>query len=503
MADEYAALIRNGTWTLVPPTANINIVDCKWVYRIKRDHVGSITRYKARLVAKGFHQQPGIDYHDTFSPVVKFTTVRVVLSHAISNRWPLRQLDVKNAFLHGDLNETVYLQQPPGFVDPQKPNHVCLLHKSLYGLKQAPRAWFYRLSQALHALGFKGSHTDPSLFILSTKGTQVYMLVYVDDIILTGNNPGAIDQIVRSLSQTFALQDMGALSYFLGVSVAYDGPNLFLSQQQYVLDILQLAGLTDAKPVSTPLPTGASLSLGDSPLFENPVRYRQVVGALQYVTLSRPDITYAVNKVCQFMHSPSNNHWSAVKRIVRYLKGTSGFGLRLTPSSDTTIHAYGDATSPLVTAYSDADWAGCPDDRRSTGGYAIYLGSNLVSWAARKQKTVSRSSTEAEYKALADTVAEVTWLEALLRELCIPVIKAPVLWCDNLGATYLSANPVFHARTKHVEVDFHFVREKVAAKKLSVQFISTDDQIADIFTKPLSSQRFEGLRSKLQVHTRP
>jgi hypothetical protein len=235
----------------------------------------------------------------------------------------------------------------------------------------------------------------------------------------------------------------------------------------------------------------------------NPVKYRQIVGALQYVTLSRPDISYAVNKVCQFMHSPTENHWSTVKRILRYLKGSVKHGLLIKQASATVLHAYTDATMHDITAYSDADWAGCPDNRRSTGGYAIYLGSNLVSWSARKQKTVSRSSTESEYKALADTVAELTWLQTLLRELHVPVQSIPTLWCDNLSANYLSANPVFHARTKHVEVDFHFVREKVAQGMLAVQFISTEDQIADVFTKPLPSQRFMLLRSKLRVAPHP
>jgi len=257
------------------------------------------------------------------------------------------------------------------------------------------------------------------------------------------------------------------------------------------------------KPVPSPITTSANLHLGDSPSFDDPVRYRQLVGALQYVTLSRPDITFAVNKVCQFMHSPTENHWSAVKRILRYLQGTSSLGLRIQCASDTRLHAYTDATFHDVNAYSDADWAGCPDDRRSTGGYAIYLGSNLVSWSARKQRTVSLSSTESEYKALADTVAELTWLQDLLGELRVSLKTAPTLWCDNLGATYLSANPVFHARTKHVEVDFHFVREKVAQGKLSVKFISTNDQIADVFTKPLPSQRFILLRSKLRLAPRP
>ncbi|KAJ0726566.1 putative RNA-directed DNA polymerase [Helianthus annuus] len=500
MADEYSALVRNGTWSLVPRSPNTNVVDCKWVYKMKQDQTGAITRYKARLVAKGFRQQPGVDYHDTFSPVIKATTIRTVLSIAVTKGWPLRQLDVQNAFLHGDLKETVYLQQPPGFVDPMRPDHVCLLHKSLYGLKQAPRAWFHRLSSVLRSLGFRGSKTDPSLFIYSSGKTLLYMLVYVDDIILTGNDSAAIDTIVRRLSHTFALQDLGKLSYFLGIEIVYRDRDIVLSQKKYILDLLHRANMSLAKPVPSPMTTSSNLSLSDSPPHDNPVQYRQMVGALQYVTLSRPDLAFAVNKVCQFMQAPTTNHWSAVKRILRYLQGTINHGLLLRHDSGSLLHAYTDAQ---LTAFSDADWAGCPDDRRSTGGFAIYLGRNLVSWAARKQKTVSRSSTESEYKALADTVAELTWLETLLRELCFPVKIAPTLWCDNLGATYLSANPVFHARTKHVEVDFHFVREKVAQRKLHVQFISTHDQIADVFTKALPSQRFLLLRSKLQVEPRP
>ncbi|KAJ0526175.1 putative RNA-directed DNA polymerase [Helianthus annuus] len=241
----------------------------------------------------------------------------------------------------------------------------------------------------------------------------------------------------------------------------------------------------------------------DSPLLDDPSRYRETVGALQYATLSRPDIAFAVNKVCQFMHAPTENHWAAVKRILRYLKGTVNYGLLFRHNTGYQLQAFSDAKwASTLTAFSDSDWAGCPIDRRSTGGYAIYLGSNLISWSAKKQRTVSRSSTESEYKAIADTVAELIWLKSLLRELGLDS-KAPTLWCDNLGATYLSANPVFHARTKHVEVDYHFVREQVTQGELHIKFISTDDQIADIFTKPLSSQRLEFLRSKLQVVPRP
>lgn len=502
MADELAALHRNGTWTLVPPVPNANVVNCKWVYRLKTDENGKITRYKARLVAKGFHQQHGVDYHETFSPVIKPVTIRTVLSLAVTNKWPLRQLDIQTAFLHGDLEETVYMRQPPGFIDQTKPDHLCLLHKSLYGLKQAPRAWFIKLSTALHQLGFYGSKTDPSLFILNSPGSLIYLLVYVDDIIITGNNSTAIATIVDRLNTLFALKDMGQLHYFLGVEVVHKGADLVLSQRKYIREILHRAGLADCKPLATPMSTSHVLLPDDSPLLADPSRYRQTVGALQYATLSRPDIAFAVNKVCQFMHAPTENHWAGVKRILRYLQGTINLGLWIRHNTGYQLQAFSDSHwSPNLQAYSDSDWAGCPIDRRSTGGYAIYLGSNLISWSARKQKTVSRSSTESEYKAIADTVAELIWLKSLLQELGLNS-KAPTLWCDNLGATYLTANPVFHARTKHVEVDYHFVREQVTQGKLNVKFISTDDQIADIFTKPLSSQRFEFLRSKLQIANR-
>ncbi|PWA86467.1 gag/pol polyprotein [Artemisia annua] len=504
MAEEFDALVRNGTWSLVPCAKNTNVIDSKWVYRIKRDANGNVTRYKARLVAKGFNQKPGIDYQETFSPVVKATTIRVLLSLAVTNQWSLRQLDVQNAFLHGELKEIVYLRQPPGFIDASKADHVCLLHKSLYGLKQAPRAWFERLSNTLHHLGFTGSKTDPSLFILNNGGTLVYVLVYVDDIIVTGNNTNAINDVIANLGTSFAVKDLGDLHYFLGIEVIRHGSHLILSQQKYISDLIQKAGLSDCKVVPSPMSTSKILTRNDSPTLADPTKYRQIVGALQYASLSRPDITFAVNKVCQYMHTPTENHWSAVKRILRYLKGTSHFGLFIRHGSGSTLHAFTDVNwNSTLRAFSDADWAGCPDDRRSTGGFAIYLGSNLISWNARKQRTVSRSSTESEYKAMADTVAELTWLEALLQELGIVSTVTPTLWCDNLGATYLSANPVFHARTKHVECDYHFVREKVSKGKLKVKFISTHDQLADVFTKPLPTQRFLMLRSKLQVVPRP
>ncbi|XP_019176868.1 PREDICTED: uncharacterized protein LOC109172173 [Ipomoea nil] len=252
-------------------------------------------------------------------------------------------------------------------------------------------------------------------------------------------------------------------------------------------DLLNRAGMLNCKPLTTPAVVTVSMSSDATP-YENPTQCRRIVGALQYLTITRPDLSYSVNRLCQFMHAPSDDHWSLAKRVLHYIKGTINYGFRIAPSTSTTIQAF-----------SDSDWAGCPVDRKSTSGYAVFLGTNLISWLSRKQCTVARSSTEAEYKALADVSAEVTWVVSLLRELGLHFSHPATLWCDNLGATYLCANPVFHARTKHVEIDYHFVRDKVASGDFVVNFVSTKDQLADIFTKPLTGPRFTLLRDKLNV----
>src|SRR4051812_28857804 len=487
MRAEFDALIQNNTWTLVSKPPNANVVSGKWVFRHKFHSDGSLARYKARWVCRGFSQQHGIDFDETFSPVVKPSTIRVVLSLATSSSWPIHQLDVKNAFLHGTLNETVYCQQPSGFENTTPPNLVCLLHKSLYGLKQAPRAWFHRFATFIQTIGFLPSKSDSSLFIFQSSEHTAYVLLYVDDIILTASSTTFLHHIISLLNNEFAMTDLGPLNHFLGIAVSRSPGSLFLSQRQYVIDLLARAGMTDCQPARTPADVGEKLSANGDP-FSDPTLYRSITGALQYVTLTRPEISYSVQQACLYMHDPREPHYNHVKRILRYLKGTLDHGLRINSSSPTSL-----------TAYSDADWAGCPDTRRSTSGYCVYLSDNLVSWSSKRQVTVSRSSAEAEYRSVAHAVAESIWLRQLLAELHRPIERATIVYCDNVSAVYMAANPVHHRRTKHIEIDIHFVREKVALGEVRVLHVPTTAQFADIFTKGLATALFSDIRSSLNI----
>jgi hypothetical protein len=364
MDAEYTALMKNKTWHIVPAPKGRNVIDCRWIFKVKRKADGSLERYKGRLVAKGYKQRYGIDYEDTFSPVVKAATICLVLSLAISRGWNLRQLDVQNAFLHGLLEEEVYMRQPPGFEDKKVPHYVCKLDKALYGLKQTPRAWYSRLSTKLQSLGFVPSKADTSLFYFRKNGHTIYMLVYVDDIIVASSSEALTNALLKDLEKEFAIKDLGALHYFLGIEVKRQHGELLMTQARYATNILKRVGMEACKPIGTPLSTTEKLSLfeGEKLGPEDSTRCRSIVGALQYLTLTRPDISFAVNKVCQFLHSPTTTHWAAVKRILRYIKGTTQLGVKIRKSR-----------SNLVIAFTDADWAGCPDDRRSTGGFAVFL----------------------------------------------------------------------------------------------------------------------------------
>lgn len=368
MQAEYNALVANSTWSLVPRPPHARVITGKWVFRIKLKSDGTLDRYKARWVVRGFHQRPGIDFTETFSPVVKPATIRTVLALVAARDWPANQLDVSNAFLHGNIDEQVYCHQPTGFADLRRPDDICLLSRSLYGLRQAPRAWFNRFVNFVLTLGFVQSRADSSLFVLRRGGATAYLLLYVNDIILSASSSAFLQEIIGHLKDEFAIKDMGPLRFFLGVDVQRNKADFYLSQANYALDVLERAGMAQCKPVSTPADAKAKASSADGPLFSDASWYRSMAGALQYLTLTRPDIAYAVQQVCLHMHAPRECHANMLKRVLRYLKGTVDHGLHLLAASE-----------PSLIAYTDADWASCPDTRRSTSGYCVYLGNALVS----------------------------------------------------------------------------------------------------------------------------
>ncbi|XP_068323258.1 uncharacterized mitochondrial protein AtMg00810-like [Pyrus communis] len=318
---------------------------------------------------------------------------------------------------------------------------------------------------------------------------MVVLLLYVDDIILTGDHDTTVHSVLQRLTKEFAMTDLGLLHYFLGLQIEYCPQGLFVHQSKYIQDLLQKTDMVQCKPCITPCHPNQKLLNHGSSLYSDPTHYRSIVGALQYLTFTRPDIAYSVSQVCQFMHTPLESHFGAVKQILRYLRGTMDWGVCFRPE-DLDIQAY-----------TDADWAGDPNDRRSTTGFVVFLGSNPISWSSKKQHTVSRSSTEVEYRAMATTTAEIIWIQQLLKDLHISSSVPPLLHCDNISAMALATNPVLHSKAKHIEVDCHFVRERVQQGIISLQFVSSTDQYADILTKGLCSPSFSHHCSNLMLGT--
>ncbi|CAN1263655.1 Retrovirus-related Pol polyprotein from transposon TNT 1-94 [Linum perenne] len=485
MDSELTSLHKTQTWSLVPLPHGKKPIGCKWVYKIKYKADGSIERYKARLVAKGYTQTAGIDYVETFAPVAKMTTVRVLLSIAAIKGWELHQLDVNTAFLHGDLYEEVYMSPPPGLI-LSAPNLVCKLNKSLYGLKQASRQWNFKLTEFLLGSGYSQSKCDYSLFTKSVNGLFIAVLVYVDDIIITGTDLPTIQSLKTQLDKAFTIKDLGSLKYFLGLEIARSSKGISVCQRKYALEILSDSGLLAGKPSICPTDAAGRLSAKSGVLLADPTVYRRLIGRLVYLCTTRPDISFAVNYLSQFVSQPTDLHMQAASKIVRYIKNDPGRGLFFPADSELKLHGF-----------SDSDWAGCPDSRRSTTGFLVFLGDSLISWKSKKQTTVSRSSAEAEYRALAAATCELKWLSYLLYELQLPISQPISLYSDSSSAIKMAENPVAHERTKHIEIDCHIIRDSVASSFIRVLQVPTTQQLADILTKPLGAHTFCSLVSKL------
>lgn len=416
------------------------------------------------------------------------TTQKLSRRFAANLDWPLHQLDVKNAFLHGDLDEEVYMEIPPGYKACTKARIVCKLEKALYGLKQSPRAWFGRFSSAMKKYGYRQSDSDHTLFLKHRQDKVTALIVYVDDMIITGNDVEEISMLQKQLSVEFEMKNLGGLKYFLGIEVARSRKCIFLSQRKYVLDLLTEVGLLECKPADTPIIQNHKLGEYSDQVPADKVRYQRLVGKLIYLSHTRPDIAYAVSVVSQFMHNPSEDHMSAVMRILPYLKSSPGKGLMFSKHSHLNVEGY-----------TDADWAGNILDRKSTSGYFTFVGGNLVTWRSKKQKVVALSSAEAEFRGMAKGLCELLWLKRLLTEVGLPPGSAMNLFCDNKAAIDISHNPIQHDRTKHVEVDRHFIKQNLEEKIIQFPFVKSEDQLADILTKAVSSRAFYDSLDKLGV----
>ncbi|KAL0430697.1 UNVERIFIED_CONTAM: Retrovirus-related Pol polyprotein from transposon RE2 [Sesamum radiatum] len=454
MNAEILALERNQTWEITKLPPRKKAIGCKWVFRLKLKEDGTVDRYKARLVAKGYTQVEGVDYVESFSPVAKAVTVRLLLAVAAAQNWEIHQLDVNNAFLHGHLDEEIFMTPPEGYQVAEG-------------------------SQSCH---------DHCLFTKGSQSDFVALLVYVDDVLVVSPSLNLITAIKQYLDELFTIKDLGVARYFLGLQIARSTAGLSLTQSKYIHDILSDTGLLDAKSVTTPLPQGVKLCAESGSFLPDPEPYRRLIDRLLYLGFTRPDISYGIQQLSQFLLHPCTGHWAAALHLVRYLKGTPHTGLFFPSSS-----------SFEVRAYCDADWVSCLDTRRSISGFCIFLGSARVSWKSKKRATVSRSPAEVEYRSLAATVCELQWVSYILPSLGVSLPLPIPLFCDNEAALHIMANPVFHERTKHLDIDCHVVRNQYRAGFVLPSFVRSKEQLADLFTKNVSGPLFATLLSKTDL----
>ncbi|KAK8914337.1 hypothetical protein KSP39_PZI023872 [Platanthera zijinensis] len=503
MEDEMVSLRKNQTWGLCKLPKGRKAIGSKWVFKQKVKADGTVEKYKARLVAKGFSQVEGVDYDEIFSPVAKLTSIRMVLSLAAVHDLEIEQMDVKTAFLHGDLEEEIYMRQPEGFEAKGKEDQVCRLKKSLYGLKQSPRMWYQKFDTYMLELGLERSNSDHCVYFQRKGEHFTFLTLYVDDMLLVGNSVKMIQQLKKLLSAKFEMKDLGPASVILGMQITRERSKkkLWLGQQRYVEEVLKKFNMADCKPVGAPMPVGEKLSAEMCPKTHEDIEdmakvpYASAVGSLMYAMVcTRPDIAQAVGVLSRYMAKPGKEHWSAVKRVFRYLRGTS----------DYSICYEGAETGRVldVVGHVDSDWGGDLDSRRSTSGYVFTLFGGAISWMSRRQGVVALSSTEAEYMALTHASKEAIWLRRLCWELGFE--QGPVkIWCDSQGAIQLAKNPAFHARTKHIDIQYHFIREKVEKQVVQLEKVDTKVNSSDFLTKAVPVAKFQwcatavGLKRKI------
>ena len=501
MDSELGSMTTCKVWTLTRLPPNKKAVGCRWVYKVKHNANGDVVKHKARLVAKGYLQMEGVDFHETFAPVAKFPTIRALLALVARDDLHLHQMDVKTAFLNGHLEEEVYMTQPEGAVKPGTEHLVCKLNRSLYGLKQAPRAWNNELHRTMLDFGFSQSKADYGLYLKRCGSSRLFVTVYVDDLLIASNDMKLINDFKEHMKTHYDMDDIGEAGFILGLHVKRnrEARTLSISQTAYIDAILERFGMSDCKPVATPMETSLPLEklkpLEDQREYMAGIPYKEAVGSLIFLaTASRPDISFAVSVVSQFGADPHPTHWQFVKRIFRYLAGTKTLDLTYSAQPHSTADVYGMSSKSFVKdldGYADADWASNKLDRRSTTGYCFLLANGAISWKSKKQPTVALSSTEAELMALTHATKEGIWLQRLMRELDDNQERPTSIKADNQGAIMLAKNPTFHDRTKHIDIQHFFVRECIANNKVSVSYVQSEQNTSDIMTKALGRVKHE------------
>ena len=477
------SLIKNHTWDLVPRPENRQVVSNKFAFKHKKDERAIIVRLKARLVARGFSQIYGIDYLDTYAPVVKLASIRILLAIAAIFDLEIHQMDVVTAFLAGDLEEEIYMEQPEGFKVDSKEDLVCRLRKSIYGLKQAPRVWNQRIRRFLKSIGFDQLYSDPCVYI--NKTTEIIIAMWVDDLIIFGKDMTSINALKAQLKAEYEMKDLGELKYFLGIQVHRDRERkaIHISQAGYNRTVLERYGMQNSNPANTPLPSGARLTKAAvTETLTEQKEYQSMVGSLMYAMLAtRPDLAQTIQQISQFSQKPTKIHEKAVKHALRYLNGTIDQGI-----------TYDGKLGMKLESWSDANWGG-EEGRESVSGFVFTLAGGAVTYSSKKQATVALSSTESEYMALLHALKEQIWLLRFLREIDYGIDDQNVIYCDNQSAIALAHNPEHHARTKHVDIQYHFVRNCVEDGATRLEYCPTEDMVADGLTKALGPDRHRKL----------
>lgn len=531
--DEFASMVHNQVWQVIEKPSDLsnnNIVGNRWVFRYKHRPDGSIARFKSRLVARGFTQTKGVNYYETFAPVARYNSIRTVLALTSKHGWLVHQMDVKTAFLCADIDVPLYMTIPEGFDKIQSnpdrdlstfKSPILKLLKGIYGIKQAPRLWNRNFTEYLRSQGFSRSEYDHSVYFRN----NIIIVIYVDDFLLAANSLKTINSVKSDLSQRFQMVDLGEAQHFLNTQIIRSGKGYGLSQKHYIRQLLEEFNMTDVKDIETPMESGATFSKRvpdrnslpecalpapvlkgstkpdpDSGQPADKSRYLSLVGSLLYINMcTRPDIGFALSHLSQFAADPSTTHWKALKRILRYLKSTQNFVLWLDGRAQqpTIDEAYDpEAPNMQIFGFSDADWAADKNDRRSVGAYQFFVEKSLVSWCCKKQAFVATSSMESEYMSASAATKEAVWLQNFVHELSFHALSSNtgrppvILFMDNKAAIRVAKNPEFYARSKHIDICYHFIRQRVELRHIQIHYKKTSAMLADFLTKALPSAKF-------------